>query len=60
MVDVSNTIINGDWVLTPLPLDNKLRIEIRGFTTHWLTIADARDLWQVLNVWVERTAKEAE
>lgn len=58
MTDVSRTIYSGEWELYP----RNGRVEIQD-TTHAkivLTDADAREVWRVLNKWVERNAREVE
>lgn len=59
MTDVSSTIVAGDWVLVQIG-DKLIRIANPYACTASMLASDARDLWQVLNVWIERTAKEAE
>jgi len=55
MVDVSKTIVSGDWMLTPR--DGKVGIEIYCFTPQmWMTDQQARDLASALQVWIERNA----
>ena len=56
MTDVSKAIYAGDWELYP----RNGRVEIQDFTHPKivLTDADALQVWQVLNVWVERNARE--
>jgi hypothetical protein len=54
MVDVSKTIVSGDWILAPR--GNMVHLGVAGITGWWLTDQQARDLWQALNVWVERNA----
>ena len=54
MTDVSKAIYAGDWELYPC----KGKVYIQN-TTHpkiVLTDAEAMQVWQVLNVWVEREA----
>ena len=57
MTDVSKAIYSGDWELYPC----KGKVTIQDFTHPKivLTEADAMQVWQVLNVWVERNAREA-
>ena len=55
MTDVSRTIYSGDWELYP----RNGRVEIQD-TTHAkivLTDAEAMEVWQALNKWVERKAE---
>ena len=55
MTDVSRTIFSGDWELYP----RKGRVEIQN-ATHpkiVLTDAEAMQVWQVLNKWIERNAE---
>ena len=56
MTDVSKAIYAGEWELYP----RNGRVEIQDFTHPKivLTDADALQVWQVLNVWVERNARE--
>jgi hypothetical protein len=55
MVDMSKTVFGDKCILRPH--DGKVQVIIDGFTAWWLTDKQARDLWQALNVWVERNAE---
>ena len=65
-MDVSKTIYSGDWFL----FENKGRVHIQYngdapivlYNGKQLTLspANAREVWQVLNKWIERNAKEVE
>ena len=56
MTDVSKAIYAGDWELYP----RNGRVEIQDFTHPKIVLSDedAMRVWQVLNVWVERNARE--
>jgi len=56
MTDVSKAIYAGDWEL--YPHDGK--VEIQDFTHPKIVLSDedAMQVWQVLNKWVERNARE--
>jgi len=57
MTDVSKAIYSGDWELYPC----KGKVTIQDFTHPKIVLTDAEALqvWQVLNAWVERNAREA-
>ena len=54
MTDVSKAIYSGDWELYPHA--GKVTIQDFAHPKIVLTDADAMEVWQVLNVWVERNA----
>lgn len=57
-MDVSKTIFSESWQL----FERKGRIYLQGVddTNIVLSVKDAREVWQVLNKWIERNAKEVE
>ena len=55
MVDVSKAICAGDWEL--YPHDGKVELQDYVHPKIVLTDAEAMQVWQVLNVWVERNAE---
>ena len=56
MTDVSKAIYAGEWEL--YPHDGKVEIQDTTHPKIVLTDAEALQVWQVLNVWVERNARE--
>jgi len=56
MTDVSKAIYAGDWEL----YSHDGKVELQDFTHPKIVLTDAEALqvWQVLNVWVERNARE--
>ncbi len=56
MTDVSKAIYAGDWEL--YPHDGKVELQDFAHPKIVLTDAAALQVWQVLNVWVERNARE--
>ena len=58
MTDVSKAIYAGEWELYP----RNGRVEIQDFTHPKIVLTDAEALqvWQVLNVWIERNAPNVE
>ena len=57
MTDVSKAIYSGDWEL--YPHDGKVEIQDTTHPKIVLTDEEAMRVWQVLNAWVERNAREA-
>jgi len=57
MTDVSKAIYAGEWEL--YPCKGKVYIQDGKRPKLVLTEAEAMQVWQVLNVWVERKAEEA-
>lgn len=57
-MDVSKTIYSENWQL----FERKGRVYLQGDndTNIVLSTKDARDVWQVLNKWVERNAPNVE
>ena len=55
MVDVSKAICAGDWEL--YPHDGKVELQDYVHPKIVLTDAEAMQVWQVLNKWIERNAE---
>jgi len=57
-VDVSKTIFSKNWQL----FERKGRVYLQGDndTNIVLSTKDAREIWQVLNKWIERNAPNVE
>ena len=57
-MDVSKTIFSENWQL----FERKGRVYLQGDdgTNIVLSPANAREVWQVLNKWIERNAPEVE
>ena len=63
MTDVSRTIYSGDWELYPRKDGTICLQDFMAEVPHMrivLTDAEALQVWQVLNVWVERNAPNVE
>jgi len=56
MTDVSKAIYSGDWEL--YPREGRVEIQDLSHPKIVLTDAEAMRVWQVLNAWVERNARE--
>jgi len=56
MTDVSKAIYAGEWEL--IERHGWVYLQDRFGTKIVLEVNNARDVWQVLNVWVERNARE--
>ena len=56
MVDVSKAIYAGEWEL--YPHDGKVTIQDFTHPKIVLSDEDAMRVWQALNTWVERNARE--
>ena len=58
MVDVSSTIIVGEWTLRP---QNGYIVVVSPFANRLLlSVNEARNLAQALQLWIERTAEVVE
>ena len=56
MVDVSKAIYAGEWEL--YPHDGKVELQDHVHPKIVLSDEDAMRVWQALNTWVERNARE--
>ena len=56
MTGVSKAIYSGDWELYPC----KGKVTIQDFEHCKIVLSpqNAREVWQALNIWIERNARE--